>query len=102
VGADAPRLELRQSHRGLPRRREGPSLRIECRIPGRGLQSVPRVRARARLGLDGIEKRIEPPPIFAGDIYAADKLPLVPRTLREATATLTPGVRSPGARSAPT
>jgi glutamine synthetase len=65
---------------------KGPSLRIECRIPGADCNPYLAFAAALASGLDGIENRIEPPPIFAGDIYAADNLPLVPRTLREATA----------------
>jgi glutamine synthetase len=34
-------------------------------------------------GLDGIEKQIESPDIFEGDVYAAAELPHVPRTLRD-------------------
>jgi glutamine synthetase len=37
-------------------------------------------------GLDGIARKIEPPPVFEGDAYAAGALPSVPATLREATA----------------
>jgi glutamine synthetase len=39
-------------------------------------------------GLDGIRQRIEPPPIFTGDIYSAAALPQVPGTLRDAIAAL--------------
>ena len=35
-------------------------------------------------GLDGIRNQIEPPPSFEGDIYTAQGLPQVPRTLHEA------------------
>jgi glutamine synthetase len=35
-------------------------------------------------GLEGIRKRIEPPPLFEGDAYAAKELPRVPTSLREA------------------
>ena len=34
-------------------------------------------------GLDGIENQIEPPDIFAGDVYAAEELPAVPHSLRD-------------------
>src|SRR6266550_1457465 len=34
-------------------------------------------------GLDGIEHRIEPPPAFEGDVYAAQDLPHVPHSLNE-------------------
>lgn len=36
-------------------------------------------------GLDGIERKTEPPAMFEGDMYAAEKLPRVPGTLRDAT-----------------
>ena len=39
-------------------------------------------------GLDGIRRRIEPPPMFQGDVYAAADLPQVPRTFAEAIAGL--------------
>jgi glutamine synthetase len=35
-------------------------------------------------GLDGIERKTEPPPVFEGDVYAARNLPRVPYTLSEA------------------
>ncbi|PYQ29373.1 MAG: glutamine synthetase, partial [Acidobacteria bacterium] len=34
-------------------------------------------------GLDGIAQRIEPPPAFHGDVYAARDLPQVPHSLNE-------------------
>ncbi|NKE72500.1 glutamine synthetase family protein [Candidatus Manganitrophus noduliformans] len=64
---------------------EGNSLRIECRIPGADCNPYLAFAAALASGLDGIENRIEPPPIFEGDVYAAQNLPRVPRTLREAT-----------------
>jgi glutamine synthetase len=36
--------------------------------------------------LDGIARKIEPPPVFAGDVYIAKALPTIPATLRQATA----------------
>ena len=63
----------------------GPSLRIECRIPGADCNPYLAFAAALASGLDGIEHRIEPPPIFEGDVYAAQHLPRVPRTLRDAT-----------------
>jgi glutamine synthetase len=62
----------------------GESLRIECRIPGADCNPYLAHAAALASGLDGIEKKIEPPPIFEGDIYAARELPRVPSTLREA------------------
>lgn len=64
---------------------EGNSLRIECRIPGADCNPYLAFAAALASGLDGIENQIEPPAIFEGDVYAAQHLPRVPRTLREAT-----------------
>ncbi len=62
----------------------GPSLRIECRLPGADANPYIAYAAALAAGLDGIEKRIEPPEVFQGDLYAARELPRVPGTLREA------------------
>jgi len=62
----------------------GPSLRIECRIPGADANPYIIYAAALAAGLDGIRNKIEPPEIFQGDIYAARDLPRVPSTLREA------------------
>ena len=64
---------------------KGPSLRIECRIPGADCNPYLCFAAALASGLDGIANKIEPPPLFAGDAYAAQSLPSVPATLREAT-----------------
>lgn len=64
---------------------QGNSLRIECRIPGADCNPYLAYAAALASGLDGIENKIEPPPIFSGDVYAAQHLPRVPRTLGEAT-----------------
>jgi glutamine synthetase len=61
----------------------GQSLRIECRVPGADVNPYLAYAAMLAAGLDGIENKIEPPPIFEGDVYAAADLPRVPRTLRE-------------------
>ena len=66
---------------------KGKSLRIECRIPGSDCNPYLAFGAALASGLDGIVNQIEPPPMFAGDIYAAQHLPRVPYTLREATDT---------------
>jgi glutamine synthetase len=63
----------------------GPSLRIECRIPGADANPYVAYAAAIAAGLDGIARRTEPPPIFQGDIYQAKDLPRVPSGLREAT-----------------
>ncbi len=63
----------------------GDSLRIECRTPGADCNPYLTYAAALASGLDGIEKRIEPPPAFVGDLYAAESLPHMPASLREAT-----------------
>ena len=63
---------------------KGPSLRIECRIPGADANPYVVYAAALAAGLDGVRNRIEPPEIFQGDLYAAQELPRVPGTLREA------------------
>ena len=62
----------------------GPSLRVECRIPGADANPYVAYAAAIAAGLDGIRNRVEPPEIFQGDIYAARELPRIPFTLREA------------------
>lgn len=66
----------------------GPSLRIECRIPGADANPYILYAAALAAGLDGINNQIEPPDVFQGDIYAAAELPKVPGTLREAISEL--------------
>jgi glutamine synthetase len=63
----------------------GPSLRIESRVPGADCNPYLAYAAALFSGLDGIANQIEPPPMFQGDVYAAQHLPHVPRTLSEAT-----------------
>lgn len=63
---------------------KGPSLRIECRIPGADCNPYLAFAAALASGLDGIQHKIEPPEIFEGDIYEAKDLDRVPYTLGEA------------------
>jgi glutamine synthetase len=63
----------------------GPSLRVECRIPGADCNPYLALAALLACGLQGVRDQAEPPPEFRGDAYQADDLPLVPRTLRHAT-----------------
>ncbi len=63
------------------------SLRIECRIPGADANPYLMYAAVLAAGMDGVRNETEPPPIFAGDVYQAQELPRVARTLREATDT---------------
>jgi glutamine synthetase len=62
----------------------GPSLRIECRIPGADVNPYLAYAASIAAGLHGIENQIEPPPMFEGDVYGATDLPRVPASLRQA------------------
>lgn len=62
----------------------GKSLRIENRIPGADCNPYLAYAASLASGLDGILNQIEPPAMFDGDIYAAQSLPRVPRTLEHA------------------
>jgi len=62
------------------------SLRIECRIPGADANPYLAFAAALASGLDGIEQKLEPPPCFEGDLYAARELPRVPGSLRDALA----------------
>ncbi|RMD95628.1 MAG: glutamine synthetase [Calditrichaeota bacterium] len=66
----------------------GPSLRIECRAPGADANPYLAFAATLAAGLDGIEKQIDPPPMFEGDVYAAQDLPQVPKSLNEAIAAM--------------
>ena len=59
----------------------GKSLRIENRIPGADCNPYLAYAASLASGIDGILNKIEPPAMFDGDIYAAQNLPRVPRTL---------------------
>jgi glutamine synthetase len=67
----------------------GPALRIECRAPGADANPYLAFAATLAAGLDGIARRLEPPPMFAGDVYTAQDLPQVPKTLNQAIEALT-------------
>jgi glutamine synthetase len=59
-------------------------LRSECRIPGADANPYLAFAALLAAGLDGIERKLEPPKMFEGNLYTAEGLPQVPRTLGEA------------------
>ena len=63
----------------------GASMRIESRLPGADANPYLAYAATLAAGLDGLRHQIEPPEMFAGDVYEAVDLPRVPSTLREAT-----------------
>ena len=60
------------------------SLRAECRIPGGDANPYLAFAAMLAAGLDGIARKIEPPEMFEGNLYEAEGVPQVPRTLGEA------------------
>ncbi len=62
----------------------GPSLRVECRIPGADANPYIVYAALLAAGLDGIERNLDPGPAFEGDAYAAVDLPRVPHTMGDA------------------
>ncbi|MEY2958095.1 MAG: hypothetical protein RLZZ01_663 [Actinomycetota bacterium] len=62
----------------------GPSLRIECRLPGADCNPYLAYAATIASGLAGVEQGLEPPAEFRGDVYQATELPRVPRTLEHA------------------
>jgi glutamine synthetase len=63
---------------------DGPTLRVECRIPGADGNPYLVYAALLAAGLDGLENATEPGPAFAGNAYAAGDLPQVPASLPEA------------------
>ena len=65
---------------------EGPSLRVECRIPGADANPYLVYAALLAAGLEGIERGLDPGAAFEGDLYAAEGLPQVPGSLPEAAA----------------
>ncbi|MPZ74325.1 MAG: glutamine synthetase [Nitriliruptorales bacterium] len=64
----------------------GPALRIECRIPGADCNPYLTFAGLLASGLDGVERELEAPAAFEGDVYGASDLAHVPQTLRHATA----------------
>jgi len=62
------------------------SLRSECRIPGADANPYVAFALLLAAGLDGIERKLEPPPMLSGNLYGAKNVPQIPRTLGEAIA----------------
>jgi glutamine synthetase len=62
----------------------GPSLRVECRVPGADANPYLAFAALLAAGLHGIEQGLEPGPAFDGDAYHGEGIQEVPKTLREA------------------
>ncbi len=70
----------------------GPSLRIECRIPGADCNPYLAFAAALASGLAGVERRLEPPAAFDGDVYAAADVAQLPSTLADASESLASSV----------
>ncbi|MCH8001217.1 MAG: glutamine synthetase [Proteobacteria bacterium] len=64
----------------------GAGTRIECRIPGADCNPYLAFAATLAAGLHGIDNELELPKAFVGNMYAAKRVPDVPKTLREALA----------------
>ncbi len=64
----------------------GPSLRVECRIPGADANPYLVMAGMLAAGLDGIDRRLELAPAVEGDAYRHGELERVPGTLDEALA----------------
>ncbi len=60
------------------------SLRIESRIPGADVNPYLAFAALLAAGLDGIERELEPPEMFRGNLYEAEDALQIPGTLGEA------------------
>src|SRR5262249_56147596 len=65
-----------------------PATRTENRIPGADANPYLAFAATIAAGLHGIERGLEPPPLYQGNAYEDPTLPQVPGTLREAIAEL--------------
>lgn len=63
----------------------GPNgIRLEHRVPGADVNSYLGFAACLAGGLAGIERRLQPPPPTSGNVYAAEGLAPLPRTLDQA------------------
>ena len=74
----------------------GDAIRIENRIPGADANPYLAFAATIAAGLHGIERKLEPPPLYRGNAYEDASLPRVPRSMGEAIAALE---KSPAARA---
>ena len=59
-------------------------VRVECRIPGSDINPYLACAALLAAGLDGVERKLELEPELTGDMYQADGIREIPKTLREA------------------
>ncbi len=64
----------------------GAGTRIECRIPDADRNPYLACATTLAAGLHGIDNELELPKVFEGNMYAAKRVPDMPKTLREALA----------------
>jgi glutamine synthetase len=64
----------------------GPSLRIECRVPGGDVNPYLALAGLVAAALNGVDRSLELPPPVTGNAYAISGLPRVPASLNEALA----------------
>jgi glutamine synthetase len=64
----------------------GPSLRVECRVPGGDVNPYLALAGLVAAALSGVEQELPLPSPVAGNAYTADGLPRVPSTMGEALA----------------
>jgi len=64
----------------------GPSLRVECRVPGGDVNPYLALAGLIAAGLAGVKQDLELPPPVTGNAYAEDELPRVPASIEEALA----------------
>jgi glutamine synthetase len=64
----------------------GPSLRIECRVPGGDVNPYLALAGLTAAALNGVDQKLELPPPVTGNAYPLTNLPRVPASLSEALA----------------
>jgi glutamine synthetase len=64
----------------------GPSLRVECRVPGGDVNPYLALAGLVAASLSGVDESLPLPPPLTGNAYTAGGLPRVPTTLDEALA----------------
>jgi glutamine synthetase len=62
----------------------GPSLRVECRVPGGDVNPYLAIAGLVAAGLSGLSRSLELPAAVTGNAYAAPGMPRVPASLAEA------------------
>lgn len=65
-----------------------PGVRFECRIGGSDINPYLAMAAIIAAGIAGVENKLELPPVFSGDAYAANDAKEIPTNLQDATTTM--------------